>query len=71
MGSRSLMNVCFTTGDDALDMAFWKGADQAQIVGLKGHKSRGGLRATMYNAQSDDAVAALVDWMRDFEAKRG
>jgi phosphoserine aminotransferase len=66
-GSRSRMNVTFTTGDDDRDAAFVKGASAAGISGLKGHRSVGGLRASLYNAQTDQAVEALVDFMHRFE----
>jgi len=69
--SRSWMNVTFTTGDDALDGAFVAEAGQAGLLGLKGHRSVGGLRASLYNAQSDAAVDALVDFMQDFERRHG
>jgi phosphoserine aminotransferase len=69
VGSRSLMNVTFTTGDDDLDSMFWKAALEAGLSGLKGHKSVGGLRASVYNAQTDAAVAALSQYMAEFEAK--
>jgi phosphoserine aminotransferase len=69
--SRSIMNVTFTTGDDALDMRFVAEATAANMSGLKGHRSVGGLRASIYNAQTDAAVEALVAFMRDFEAKNG
>ena len=63
---RSIMNAPFTTGDAARDGAFRDGAKAAGLVGLKGHKSVGGLRASLYNAQTDAAVDALVGYMRDF-----
>lgn len=69
--SRSRMNVTFTTGDDALDAAFVSEAAAAGLAGLKGHRSVGGLRASLYNAQTDAAVDALVGFMNDFEARRG
>ncbi len=69
--SRSRMNVTFTTGDPDLDTAFWKRAAEQGLSGLKGHRSVGGLRASIYNAQTDDAVAALVSFMRDFERSHG
>ena len=68
--SRSLMNVTFTTGDDALDLEFAKAADAAGLVGLKGHRIMGGLRASLYNAQTDEAVAALVHFMNEFERRK-
>lgn len=70
-GSRSVMNVTFTTGDADQDTAFHQGAAKEGISGLKGHKSIGGLRASLYNAQTDDAVDALLDWMGRFKASRG
>lgn len=69
--SRSTMNVTFTTGDDALDTAFVAEAAEAGLLGLKGHRSVGGLRASLYNAQTEAAVDALVAFMADFEARRG
>jgi phosphoserine aminotransferase len=70
-GSRSRMNVTFTTGDDALDTRFWKSAAEQGLSGLKGHRSVGGLRASLYNAQTDEAVDALVQFMRQFESTQG
>jgi len=69
--SRSRMNPTFTTGDDALDTNFWQSAAKAGLSGLKGHRSVGGLRASMYNAQTDAAVDALVDYMKTFEQSHG
>ncbi len=69
--SRSRMNVTFTTGDADLDTTFWKSAADAGLSGLKGHRSVGGLRASIYNAQTDAAVEALIGFMREFEAKHG
>jgi len=66
-GSRSLMNVTFVTGDEALDAAFVKGAEAAGLSGLKGHRSVGGMRASLYNAMTRQGVQALVDYMREFE----
>jgi len=71
IGSRSRMNVTFTTGDADLDTRCWRAAEAAGLVGLKGHSSMGGLRASLYNAQTDDAVTALVDFMKDFERTHG
>lgn len=71
VASRSRMNVTFTTGDDALDSTFVKQAEKAGISGLKGHRSVGGLRASIYNAQTDEAVDALVGFMKDFEVTHG
>lgn len=69
--SRSRMNVVFTSGDADKDAAFVKGAAEHQPSGLKGHRSVGGLRASLYNAQTDAAVDALVSYMRSFEQRYG
>lgn len=66
--SRSLMNVPFTLSDDGLDPAFLKAAAANGLFNLKGHRSVGGMRASIYNAIPDAAVEALIDFMRDFEA---
>ncbi|MEZ6128141.1 MAG: 3-phosphoserine/phosphohydroxythreonine transaminase [Planctomycetaceae bacterium] len=67
--SRSLMNVCFVTGDADQDAAFLKQADAAGFSALKGHRSVGGMRASIYNAFPQEGVEALVQFMQDFEAK--
>lgn len=64
---RSIMNVTFSTGDPELDAAFVAASVEAGFVGLKGHRSVGGMRASLYNAVSYEAVEALVAFMRDFE----
>lgn len=66
--SRSLMNVTFVTGDPALDEAFVKFATSRGLDGLKGHRSVGGMRASIYNAFPREGVQALIDAMREFEA---
>lgn len=66
---RSLMNVPFVTGDADKDAAFVKAATEAGFVNLKGHRSVGGMRASIYNAMPIEGVQALVDFMKDFEAK--
>lgn len=71
IASRSLMNVPFTLADDALDKAFLAGADEAGLLNLKGHRSVGGMRASIYNAVPEAAVDALIDYMRDFETSNG
>jgi phosphoserine aminotransferase len=68
---RSLMNVPFTLADPALDAAFLREAEAAQLLNLKGHRSVGGMRASLYNAVSEASVAALCDFMRDFEQRYG
>ena len=66
---RSLMNVPFVTGDKELDAEFVKAASAAGLVNLKGHRSVGGMRASIYNAMPVEGVEALVAFMKDFEAK--
>lgn len=68
---RSLMNVPFTLADDSLDGAFLAGAEARGLLGLKGHRSVGGMRASLYNAVPEEAVDALVAFMREFEAEKG
>ncbi|TWO69370.1 3-phosphoserine/phosphohydroxythreonine transaminase [Caenimonas sedimenti] len=68
---RSLMNVPFKLKDDALDEAFLKGAQAKGMIQLKGHRSVGGMRASIYNAMSIEGVQALVAYMKEFEAKNG
>jgi phosphoserine aminotransferase len=63
---RSLMNVVFRTPSDELDAAFLKAAEAEELVNLKGHRSVGGMRASIYNAMPDDGVLALVGMMRGF-----
>ncbi|WP_166825512.1 3-phosphoserine/phosphohydroxythreonine transaminase [Thalassoroseus pseudoceratinae] len=69
--SRSKMNVCFVTGDADKDAAFIKAATEAGFDGLKGHRSVGGMRASIYNAFEPQDVESLVAFMRDFEQKNG
>ncbi|MBQ3004909.1 MAG: 3-phosphoserine/phosphohydroxythreonine transaminase [Clostridia bacterium] len=64
---RSLMNVPFVTGNDELDAKFVKAATEAGFVNLKGHRSVGGMRASIYNAMPTEGVVALVDFMKKFE----
>ncbi len=68
---RSRMNVPFTLAEPALDADFLAGAKQHGLVQLKGHRSVGGMRASLYNAMPIEGVRALVDYMADFEAERG
>jgi phosphoserine aminotransferase len=67
--SRSLMNVTFVTGNEELDSKFIKEATAAGFDGLKGHRSVGGMRASIYNAFPIEGIDALVSFLRDFEAK--
>ena len=64
---RSLMNVPFVTGDKELDAEFVAEAAKAGLVNLKGHRSVGGMRASIYNAMPREGVEALVGFMKDFE----
>lgn len=68
---RSLMNVPFVTGDKDLDAAFVAEAAEAGLVNLKGHRSVGGMRASIYNAMPLEGVRTLVDFMADFETRHG
>jgi phosphoserine aminotransferase len=69
--ARSLMNVPFKLPDEALDAPFLKGAEARGMVQLKGHRSVGGMRASIYNAMPMDGVRALVAYMKEFEASHG
>ncbi len=67
-GSRSLMNVPFVTGDDDLNAKFIAEATANGLVQLKGHRTVGGMRASIYNAMPYEGVEALVKFMTQFEA---
>lgn len=69
--NRSLMNVPFTLKDAALDEAFLKGAKERGLLQLKGHRSVGGMRASIYNAMPMAGVQTLVDYMSEFEKQNG
>ncbi|KAB2928658.1 MAG: 3-phosphoserine/phosphohydroxythreonine transaminase [Dechloromonas sp.] len=71
MDCRSRMNVPFTLADPQLDAVFLAEAKAAGLLGLKGHKSVGGMRASIYNAVSAEAVGVLVDFMNDFAKRNG
>jgi len=64
--SRSLMNVTFVTGVEELDKKFPSEAAKAGLVNLKGHRSVGGMRASIYNAMPYEGVVKLVDFMKEF-----
>lgn len=64
---RSLMNIPFVTGNEELDKKFVKEAEAADFVNIKGHRTVGGMRASIYNAMPVEGVAALVDFMKEFE----
>ena len=69
--SRSLMNVVFKTPNDELDKEFVSQAEKNNMIGLKGHRNLGGLRASIYNAVSLESVKTLVDFMSEFAKKNG
>jgi phosphoserine aminotransferase len=69
--SRSLMNVTFRLASEELEKMFVKESTAAGLDGLKGHRSVGGMRASIYNAFPEQGVDALVEFMREFERKRG
>ena len=64
---RSLMNVPFVTGDKEMDAKFVKAATEAGFVNLKGHRTVGGMRASIYNAMPIEGVEKLVAFMKEFE----
>ncbi|MDE1980421.1 MAG: aminotransferase class V-fold PLP-dependent enzyme, partial [Betaproteobacteria bacterium] len=68
---RSRMNVPFHLRDTALNTAFLQGAEAAGLLQLKGHKSVGGMRASIYNAMPLEGVQALVNYLQDFEKRHG
>ncbi|MBQ1286126.1 MAG: 3-phosphoserine/phosphohydroxythreonine transaminase [Lachnospiraceae bacterium] len=68
-GSRSIMNVPFVTGDADLDAKFVKESTEAGFVNLKGHRTVGGMRASIYNAMPYEGVEKLVDFIKKFEAE--
>lgn len=70
-GSRSRMNITFRLPSEELENRFVKESTAAGLDGLKGHRSVGGMRASIYNAFPEDGVAALVEFMREFERKNG
>jgi len=69
-GCRSRMNVPFFLRDESLNEAFLAGARERGLLQLKGHKSVGGMRASIYNAMPIEGVQALVNYLREFEKTR-
>jgi phosphoserine aminotransferase len=69
--SRSLMNVTFRLASEELEKQFVKEAEKAGLDGLKGHRSVGGIRASIYNAFPEEGVDALVSFMKEFERRNG
>lgn len=67
VANRSWMNVPFTLADDALDALFLQQAEEAGLLNLQGHRSVGGMRASIYNAVPEAAVDALISFMQQFE----
>jgi phosphoserine aminotransferase len=68
---RSRMNVPFKLRDERFDKAFLQGAEERRMLQLKGHRSVGGMRASIYNAMPIEGVQALVDYMKEFAARHG
>ncbi len=69
--SRSWMNVTFITSDEKFDKPFLAGANEAGLLNLAGHRSVGGMRASLYNAVTEQAVDALIAYMQDFAKRNG
>ena len=69
--SRSLMNVTFRLASDELEKQFIAEAEKSRLDGLKGHRSAGGIRASIYNAFPEEGVDALADFMKEFERRHG
>jgi len=67
--ARSWMNVPFTLAKPELDKAFCDEAKKVGLVNLEGHRSVGGMRASIYNAMPPEGIDALVNFMKDFQAK--
>ncbi len=65
------MNIPFTLADSALEKPFLAQANERGLLNLEGHRSVGGMRASIYNAVGMDAVEALVGFMKDFAAQKG
>ena len=69
--SRSKMNVTFRLPSKELEQSFLKEAEEHDLVALKGHRSVGGIRASIYNACPLESVQALTNFMKDFRSKKG
>jgi phosphoserine aminotransferase len=69
VSDRSLMNIPFTLSDSALDKLFLQQSEEAGLLNLKGHRSVGGMRASIYNAVTEEAVDSLIAFMHDFEQR--
>ena len=68
---RSIMNIPFVTGDEALDKRFVEAAAEAGFSNLKGHRSVGGMRASIYNAMPVEGIKKLIEFMKEFERANG
>jgi len=71
VANRSRMNVPFTLAQPDLEQAFLTGARAAGLVNLEGHRSVGGMRASVYNAMPEAGVDALITFMKEFENRHG
>ncbi|KXW56485.1 3-phosphoserine/phosphohydroxythreonine transaminase [Ferrovum sp. PN-J185] len=71
ISNRSWMNIPFTLKDEALDKPFLKQAEERGLLQLKGHRSVGGMRASIYNAMPVDGVVALTQFMKEFQKQHG
>lgn len=71
IANRSMMNIPFTLADSGLDKTFLKEAEANQLLNLAGHRSVGGMRASIYNAVPEQAIDALVSFMQDFAQRHG
>ena len=67
--NRSRMNVVFDLPNETLLEEFLEGAQERGLLNLRGHRSAGGIRASIYNAMPIEGVKALVDWMKTFQTK--
>ena len=67
ISNRSIMNVTFLSPNEELDKKFVSEATQANIIGIKGHRIAGGMRASIYNAMDIDGVKYLIEFMKQFE----
>jgi phosphoserine aminotransferase len=70
-GARSWMNIPFILADASLEKSFLAESAEAGLLNLEGHRSVGGMRASIYNAVGEDAVDALIAFMKDFAARKG
>ncbi len=68
---RSIMNIVFTLADEELDKKFLIGAEENGLMNLKGHRSVGGMRASIYNAMTEEGVNELIKYMKEFEQAYG